>query len=90
MTTETIPTTEPAEVEYTSPRVRSEIYIDSNTRLALWDFGTGAHLLIGEFFGSNTMIQLGCDERSRRDACDRLIRVLTGIWNWQPAPEPLP
>jgi len=85
--------TKPSGPETTpGPRVRSEVYISPETIIELYDFGGGVGIRIGEFYESNAYIGLGWDAKSRHDACDRLIAVLTAAREWveQPEPEAVP
>lgn len=72
------------------PRVRSEVYITPETVIELYDFGTGVHIRVGEFYESYVLIGLGWDAESRHDACDRLITLLTAAREWEPQPEAVP
>jgi len=93
VTTETLPADEtypwdaPApEVPERSvgPQVRSEVRISPETNIEPYDYGTGCHLWIGVPYESYVLVQLGWDEASRRDACDRLIAALTVVREWVP------
>jgi hypothetical protein len=66
------------------PRVRSEVQINPETNIEPYDYGTGCHLWIGVPFQNYVMVQLGYDEASRRDACDRLIAALTTVRDYVP------
>ena len=68
------------------PRIHSEVHVDPATKIELFDYGTGVGLRIGEFFGSNLYLALGYNEAMRRDACDRLIAVLTAAREWTAEP----
>jgi len=65
-------------------RISVEVNAYPRTKIALYEYGSGCGLRIGEFFGSNVYVRLGFDEDSRKDACDRLITVLTAAREYVP------
>ena len=65
-------------------RISVEVTAYPRTKIALYEYGSGCGLRIGEFFGSNVYVRLGFDAESRRDACDRLIAVLTAAREYVP------
>lgn len=68
-------------------RIAVEVSAYPATKIAMYDYGSGVGLRIGEFFGSSVYVRLGFDEGSRHDACDRLIDVLTAARRWTSAEE---
>ncbi len=74
-------------------RVQVEVSAYPDTKVELYDYGSGCGLRIGEFYGSNVYVRLGFDDESRRDACERLIAVLTAAREYvptDPVPEEVP
>lgn len=68
-------------------RVAADVYIHTDTAIEMRDFGSGVYIRIG----SNEQyadLNLGYDDKTRHDACDRLIAALTEARAWVPAPEP--
>jgi hypothetical protein len=77
--------TKPSGPEMTAgPKITAEVHVSPETIIELYDYGTGAGLRIGEFWGGNVYAALGFDAESRRDACDRLIAVLTAARAYVP------
>jgi hypothetical protein len=71
------------------PKIQTEVYVNPDTIVELYDYGIGCGVRIGDFFEGNAYIGLGWDEESRRSACDRLIAVLTAAREYVPTePEP--
>ena len=90
MTTETVDVPEELGPEQTpGPRVRSEVYILPDTKIEMYDFGSGVGVRIGEFFESYVYIALGFDAESRRDACARLLDVLGACLDFVEKVEPV-
>jgi len=65
-------------------RVQVEVSAYPDTKIALYDYGSGCGLRIGEFYGANVYVRLGFDAESRRDACDRLVAVLAAARAYVP------
>lgn len=72
---------------HAAARASVDVYVYLDTAVEMRDFGTGSYVRIGadDGKGGYVDINLGYDDTTRHDACDRLIEALTAERDWTPA-----